>query len=246
MIDSTRGSLFARGGNWRYPEFWVLWAVVFALVDWSWIHLELGERHVDDVGIGPVVAAALSLAAIAAPRQVRRTSALLFALVIAGGLIVLWASWRYFGIYMVPQSRATSGYGPSQKTWGTANVRNGRTFARPVACPGGARRVSLGARVLALFHVAALWAVRRWLRRELKDGERRACLQARSPPATVRLAEHAWRLHKAKQARILHVSLSIGRCTPAFDGAAGAFATSIRTAGAHGAFSMPVDLVGAA
>jgi hypothetical protein len=43
-----------------------------------------------------------------------------------------------------------------------------------------------------------------------------------------------------------HISFSVGRCTPAFDGASGAFATSIRTGGVYDASSMPVDFVGTA
>jgi hypothetical protein len=45
---------------------------------------------------------------------------------------------------------------------------------------------------------------------------------------------------------MLRVSLSVGKCTPAFDGATGTFATTIRTAFVYGASSLPVDLVGTA
>ena len=98
MSRDGASSLMARGGDWRFPEFWFLWAVLFAFAEWSFIYLELSRAHVANVGMGLIVAAAISLAAIAAPKQVRRTSALAFALVVAGCLIVTWASWKYFGV----------------------------------------------------------------------------------------------------------------------------------------------------
>jgi type IV secretion system protein VirD4 len=84
--------------DWRFPEFWVGWSALFALFLWSWIYVELSQAHVTNASLALLVAAPASIPALAAPKQVRRTSAMIFALVLAGALVVLWMSWKYFGI----------------------------------------------------------------------------------------------------------------------------------------------------
>jgi len=100
MATSRGTTLVARGADWRFPEFWCLWAGLLGLLEWSVIYAELSEAHVNNVGLILFGTAALSLIAIAAPKQVRRTSVSVFAGVLLGGLVVLVASWRHFGIEM--------------------------------------------------------------------------------------------------------------------------------------------------